>query len=292
MEKKKNHSLPYFDMQFFTSSLNTTLVLLLLGMVLFFVLTANTLSDYVRENFGFTVVLSDGMKATEVKAFQKRLDQSPFAKEAFYISKEDALKEQVEAMGIDPQEFLKDNPFRASFEIKLHSAYANSDSIAHIEAGLLKDKNVLEVLYRQELIDDVNSNIGKISFFLLCVAGVLMCISFVLISNTIRLAIYSKRFLIHTMKLVGASWGFIRKPFLVKNFWIGVTAGCLADALLLAAAHLSLRYEPALSTIITKEVVLIVAGFVPLFGVLITLLCAHISINKYLRVKTETLYYM
>ena len=130
-------------------------------------------------------------------------------------------------MGTDPEEFLGYNPFTASLEIKLHSDYANSDSIAKIEKMIKKNSNIQDVLYRKELIDAVNENIRNISLVLLALAVVLTFISFALINNTIRLAIYSKRFLIHTMKLVGASWSFIRGPFLRKNVWSGVLAGML-----------------------------------------------------------------
>ena len=203
-----------FDMQFITSSISTTLVLLLLGLVVFFVLTAHNLSVYVRENISFSVLISDDMKEADILKLQKKLNQEPFVKQSEYISNKQALKEQTEAMGTDPEEFLGYNPFTASIEIKLHSDYANSDSIAKIEKMIKKNTNIQDVLYRKELIDAVNDNIRNISLVLLALAVVLTFISFALINNTIRLAIYSKRFLIHTMKLVGASWGFIRGPFL------------------------------------------------------------------------------
>lgn len=220
--KGKNNSVSYFDMQFITSSISTTLVLLLLGLVVFFVLAAHNLSVYVKENISFSVLVSDDMKESDILKLQKRLDKEAFVKQTEYISKKQALREQTEAMGTDPQEFLGYNPFTASIEIKLHSDYANSDSIAKIEKLIKKNTNIQEVLYQKDLIDAVNDNIRNISLMLLGLAVILTFISFALINNTIRLAIYSKRFLIHTMKLVGASWAFIRRPFLRRNFWIGV----------------------------------------------------------------------
>ena len=290
--KSRNNAVSYFDMQFITSSISTTLVLLLLGLVVFFVLAANNLSVYVRENINFSVLISDDMKETDILKLQKRLNNEPFVKETEYISKKQALKEQTEAMGTDPQEFLGYNPFTASIEIKLHSDYANSDSIAKIEKLIKRNTNIQDVLYQKDLIDAVNENIRNISLVLLALAVMLTFISFALINNTIRLAIYSKRFLIHTMKLVGASWGFIRRPFLKRNIWSGVLAAFIANTILMGAAYWLVSYEPELIRVITPEVMLLVSGAVLVFGVVITFLCAYLSINKYLRMKASTLYYV
>ena len=290
--KNRYKSKSLFDMQFITSSISTTLVLLLLGLVVFFVLTAHNMSVYVRENISFSVLISDDMKEADILKLQKKLNQEPFVKQSEYISKKQALKEQTEAMGTDPEEFLGYNPFTASLEIKLHSDYANSDSIAKIEKMIKKNSNIQDVLYRKELIDDVNENIRNISLVLLALAVVLTFISFALINNTIRLAIYSTRVLIHTMKLVGASWSFIRGPFLRKNVWSGVLAGMLADAILMGTAYWAVTYEQELIQVITPEVMLIVCGSVLVFGIVITWLCAYISMNKYLRMKANTLYYI
>ena len=282
----------FFNMQFITSSISTMLVLLLLGMVVFFVLSANNLSTYVRENISFTVLVSDDMKEPEVLKFQKKLNEKVYVKESVYISKEKALQEQTEAMGTDPAEFLGYNPFTASLEIKLNAAYANSDSIAWIEKEITSNKKVMEVSYPQDLLDSVNRNIRKVSMFLLGLAALLTLISFALINNTIRLAIYSKRFLIHTMKLVGASWGFIRRPFLLRNIWIGAISGVMADAVLMGMAYMLVKYEPQLIEIMTPASLLVVMVSVFIFGLAITSLCAYISINKYLRMKASALYYI
>lgn len=290
--KAKRNSVSYFDMQFITSSISTTLVLLLLGLVVFFVLGAHNLSVYVKENINFSILISDDMKESDILKLQKKLDKEPFVKETEYISKKQALREQTEAMGTDPQEFLGYNPFTASIEIKLHSDYANSDSIAKIEKKIKRNTNIQEVLYQKDLIDAVNDNIRNISLMLLGLAVILTFISFALINNTIRLTIYSKRFLIHTMKLVGASWSFIRRPFLRRNFWIGVLSAVIADAVLWGAAYWLVSYEPELIRVITPEVMLLVSVSVLVFGVLITWLCALLSINKYLKMKASTLYYI
>ena len=290
--KIKHNSVSYFDMQFVTSSISTTLVLLLLGLVVFFVLGAHNLSVYVKENINFSILISDDMKESDILKLQKKLDKEPFVKATEYISKKQALREQTEAMGTDPQEFLGYNPFTASIEVKLHSDYANSDSIAKIEKKIKKNTNIQEVLYQKDLIDAVNDNIRNISLMLLGLAVILTFISFALINNTIRLTIYSKRFLIHTMKLVGASWSFIRRPFLRRNFWIGVLSAVIADAVLWGAAYWLVSYEPELIRVITTDVMLLVSVSVLIFGVLITWLCALLSINKYLKMKAGTLYYI
>ena len=290
MSKKSRVSV--FDMQFVTAGISTTLVLLLLGLVAFFVLAAHNLSVYVRENISFSILVSDDMKERDILQLQKQLSRQPFVRYTEYISKEQAQKEYIETMGIDPQEFVGYNPLTASIEIKLKSDYANADSIARIEQLIKQDSNVREVSYRKELVNAVNDNIRKISLSLLALAVVLTLISFALINNTIRLTIYSQRFLIHTMKLVGASWAFIRRPFLLRNLWIGLLAGAVASGILWAAARWVVAYEPGLVRVVTPRVMLLVSAVVLASGVLITWLCALFSINKYLRMKAGTLYYI
>lgn len=286
------HRVRLFDMQFITACISTTMVLILLGLMLFLVLSAHRLSVYVRENLNFTVLLNNDAPESAILALQKRLDSEAFVKASAYISKEEALKEEVETMGSDPVEFLGYNPFSPSIELKLHAAYANADSVAWIKERILADKLVTDVDYRQGLMDSVNRNISKLSIGLLAVAALLTLISFALINNTVRLTIYSKRFLIHTMKLVGAGWSFIRRPFLRRNFWVGLSSGVLADAVLVAAAYTLVSYEPGLLAVITTDILLWVMLSTLLFGVLITCLCAYISINKYLRLSAGDLYYM
>lgn len=286
------HRVRLFDMQFITACISTTMVLILLGLMLFLVLSAHRLSVYVRENLNFTVLLNNDAPESAILALQKRLDSEAFVKASAYISKEEALKEEVETMGSDPVEFLGYNPFSPSIELKLHAAYANADSVAWIKERILADKLVTDVDYRQGLMDSVNRNISKLSIGLLAVAALLTLISFALINNTVRLTIYSKRFLIHTMKLVGAGWGFIRRPFLRRNFWVGLSSGVLADAVLVAAAYTLVSYEPGLLAVITTDILLWVMLSTLLFGVLITCICAYISINKYLRLSAGDLYYM
>ncbi len=288
----KKHTVRLFDMQFVTSCISTIMVLILLGTMVFFVLSAHSLSAYMRENLNFTILLNNDAPETAIKKFQQQLSKEDFVKESVYISKEQALKEQSEAMGSDPEEFLGYNPFSPSIELRLTSEYANSDSVKWIKEKINRNKIVTDIEYQADLMDSVNDNIRKISIVLLTLAALLTLISFALINNTIRLTIYSKRFLIHTMKLVGASWGFIRRPFLIRNLWIGIFSGVIADAILMGAAYILVSYEPELIAIITTDIMLEVMVVTLLFGIIITYLCAYISINKYLRMKASSLYYI
>ena len=290
MKQKKNHNASFLDLQFITSSISTTLVLLLLGLVVFFVLAAGNLSVYVREHINFSIILNNDMQERDILRMQKALNARPFIRSTQYISKEQALREYIDETGTDPQEFVDYNPLSASIEIKLRSDYANTDSLEYIKERIGRNAIVKDIVYQQELIDAVNRNIGRISLWLLGLAALLLLISFALINNTIKLTIYSKRFLIHTMKLVGASWGFIRRPFLWRNFWIGFLAAVMADGLLWGAAAWVVTCEPGLVQVVTPEVLLLVSGVLLVLGVLITTVCALLSINKYLRMKASTLY--
>ena len=290
-ENKKVSSVSFFNSRL-TSIISISLVLFLLGLVFLIGLLGNKLSVYVKENISFSIVLKDNQKEADIKKMQKTLDALPYIKSTEYISKEQAVKELEEELGENPETFLGFNPLQASIEVKLHSEYANVDSLQLIEKKIKKYTSVSDLLYRKDMMQMVNDNVKRVSLILLTLAVMLMAISFVLISNTIRLLIYSKRFLIHTMKLVGASWGFIRRPFLVRNIWIGILAAAMADAALIGMAYALVRYEPELIEIITPMTMLMVMGSVFVFGVVITFMCAYISINKYLRMKASALYYI
>ena len=279
-------------MQWFTTGVSTTLVLILLGIVSFFILFAQRLSDSVKENLTVTVLLDGEASRSDIHEFRTALKGERYVYALDYVSKEQALKEQVKAMGSDPSEFLGANPFTASFELRMNALYANSDSLAWITAKLKKNPLVEDVMYQKELVDTVNDNLRRISYVLLGLAVLLALVSFALINNTVRLSIYSGRFVIRTMKLVGASWGFIRGPFLRKNVWSGILAAIVADSVLMGTAYWAVTYEQELIQVITPEVMLIVCGSVLVFGIVITWLCAYISMNKYLRMKANTLYYI
>ena len=289
MKQKKKGTI---DIQFITACISTSLVLLLLGSVVLVVLTAGRLSDHVKENLELSLLLNDDAKAEDVNRIVRHVGIQRYAKEVHYISKEDILAEQTASMGLDPTEFLGYNPYTASIEVKLKAEYANTDSIVPIKNRLMRYTQIREISYPSELMDNVNENIRKISTLLLALALALSLISFALISNTIKLTIYSQRFLLHTMKLVGASWGFIRRPFLLRNLGIGIASGLLANGVIGGALWLLLHREPQLSHLFTLPTLGVVGGSVMLFGILITLLCAYASINRFLRMKAGDLYYI
>ena len=266
------------------------LVLVLLGMVVFSVLTARNLSAYVKENLTVTVMLGDNTTVNQAHLLCRDLYHRPYSRNIDYISKEQAQKEQCEAMGSDPSEFLGFNPFVATLEIQLKSDYVSRDSMKWIAKELRANPKVIDVAYQDDLMDKVNDNLRKVNLILLALAVLLTCVSFSLINNTVRLSVYSRRFLIHTMKLVGASWGFIRRPFMKHAVWIGMISGFLACAVLVGVGYALYRYEPAILMIVTWKEVLISCGTVFLFGLVITMLCSYFSVSKYLKMTAGELY--
>jgi len=276
--------------QLVTLCISTSMVLVLLGLVVFSVQTSRNLSRWVRENLTVTVVLGDQVAEDDAKQFCQDLGHRPFSKEVSFISREQALKEQTAAMGSDPSEFLGMNPFPATVELQLQSDYANADSLAWISDELRKNTKVADVSYQVDLMDTVNRNLAKLNILLLVLALLLTFISFSLINNTVRLSVYSRRFLIHTMKLVGASWGFIRKPFMQQGLLVGVIAAVIAILVLGGAMYALYSYEPGILRIITWRELVITAVAVLAFGLVITLTCSYISVNRFLRMPAGELY--
>ena len=290
MGKKTKTTGSRHGLQVVTLCISTTMVLVLLGLVVFTVLTARNLSSYVKENLTVTVVLGDDMTQQERGAAYNRLRVRPYVYQITYISKEQAKKENSEELGSDPTDFVGFNPFPATFEIQLTAEYANSDSVLQVKKELLSIPKISEVNYPEDLMDKVNSNLSKISLILLILAELLTIVSFSLISNSVRLSVYSRRFLIHTMKLVGASWSFIRRPFLRRAIGVGVVAALLAIAILGGAVYGLYVLEPTLLTIIGWEELTITAAAVLLFGIVITAFCAYLAVNRFLKMTAGELY--
>ena len=273
-----------------TLCISTSMVLVLLGLVVFSVLTSRNLSQWVKENLTVTVMLNDEVTENEAKLLCRDLYHRPYSRNIDYISREQALKEQSQAMGSDPSEFLGMNPFSATLELQLKSDYANHDSLQWIAAELRKDPKISDVAYQVDLMDSVNRNLAKLNILLLVLAVLLTFISFSLINNTVRLSVYSRRFLIHTMKLVGASWGFIRRPFMRRGLAVGIVAAIIAICVLGACVYGLYYYEPNMANIITWVELAITAGAVLLFGIIITTVSSYISVNKFLRMSAGELY--
>ncbi|MBE6270601.1 cell division protein FtsX [Xylanibacter ruminicola] len=290
MKKRKKDAGNRRGVQLVTLCISTAMVLVLLGLVVFSVQTSRNLSQWVKENLTVTVMLSDDVSVNGAKLLCRDLYHRPYSRNIDYISKEQALKEQSEAMGSDPSEFLGVNPFPATLELQLHSDYANRDSLKWIARELQKNPKITDVAYQVDLMDSVNRNLTKVNLVLLALAVLLTFVSFSLINNTVRLSVYSRRFIIHTMKLVGASWGFIRKPFMKQALLVGVIAALIAIAVLGGCVYALYYYEPNIISIITWRELTITGVAVLLFGIIITAACSYISVNKFLRMSAGELY--
>lgn len=291
MEKRQKTTRRHQGMQAVTLCISTTMVLTLLGLVVLTVFTTRNLSNYVRENLTVTVMLGDSVTATESVSFAKDLGKKPYAKKVVYISKEQALMEQTEAMGSDPSEFLGVNPFVATIELNVNADYANSDSLRRISKQLKRNKRIVtDVAYQEDLTESVNNNLQKASVILLALAVLLIIVSYSLISNSVRLDIYSRRFSIHTMKLVGASWSFIRRPFLSRAIGIGLVASLLACGVLGGVLYALYRYQPGVEQVIGVYEMSVTAAAVFASGLVIMLFCTFLSVNKFLRMKAGELY--
>lgn len=268
----------------------TTMVLILLGMVLLLTLTANVVGDSVKENLVVTVVLQEDVPTEDALKLQKKLCAKPYVNSIEYVSKEQALKEHVESMGIDPSEFLEANPFPISMEISMQAEYSNNDSLLWIEKELEENPLVDEVTYQKDLIENLNRNLTYASLILLGIAALLIVVSLSLIYLTVQLIVYNHRFIIHTMKLVGAKWSYIRKPFLINSFWIGLISAILADGTLLGLILWAARYDEAIMQYVTQQNMLIVGGSVLAVGLLITVVCTYVSVTQQLYTKSKRLY--
>lgn len=290
MGNKRKRTRSRRSMQAVTLCISTTMVLILLGMVVFSVLLARNLSNHMKENLTVTVMLKDYVTAKQVNSLYRDLRHRPYAHRIDYISKEQAQKEQIKELGSDPSEFLGFNPFSATLEIQLRSDYANRDSLKWIVKEIQKDTRVSDIAYMEDLVDQVNYNLSRISIILFVLAILLTFVSFSLISNTVRLSIYARRFIIHTMKLVGASWGFIRRPFLKNAVGVGLIAAFLANIVLGACFYGLYLTQPGILTIVNWEELVITACAVFLFGILITFLCAWLAVNKFLKMTAGELY--
>lgn len=290
-ENKQTNSISFFNSRL-TSIISIALVLFLLGLIFFIGLLGQKLSVYVRENISFSVVLKENSKDADIKKIQKQLDSRPYIKSTEYISKEQAAKELEEELGENPETFLGFNPLQASIEVKLNSEYANPDSLLLIEKQIKSYTDVSELLYRKDMMQLVNDNLKRTGIILLTLAAVLMIISFVLISNTIRLLIYSKRFLIHTMQLVGATSGFIRRPFIRYNVASGIVAAVLAVGMLTGVLYYVQRDFPGFIDLLDIRSLLIVFGIVLVLGICLSFVATCFAVNKYLRMDADKLYHV
>ena len=272
------------------SMISITMVLLLLGSVVLFALTANELSKSVRESLTVTVVLQDDIAVTEAKAFNDSISALPFVKHSQYISSEQALEEQSKSMGLDPSEFLGGNPFSISLELAMKHQYNCSDSLNWIVPGLKSCEAVHDVIYQHELVDTLNRNLNRISAIFLVIALLLILVSMSLINNMVRISIHNHRFDIYTMKLVGADWSFIRKPFMARAALMGFFSALLADVMLLGGVEWIISKDPSAISFLPMQNVAVMAVCVFLFGLVLTLLCTYVSVTRILGMRESDLY--
>jgi cell division transport system permease protein len=273
-----------------TTIISISLVLFMLGLLGLIVLHAQKLSNYVKENIGFSVIIKEDIKETGIIEFQKKLDLEPFVKSTDFITRERAAKELTESLGEDFVDFLGYNPLLASIDIRLKADYANNDSLSMLEKKLLANPVVKEVFYHKSLVELVNQNIRRISLVLLAFTAVLLLISIALINNTIRLSVYSKRFIIRSMQLVGATQRFIRKPFLFKSLWHGFISAIIAIILLVVVLYFSRQALPELVDMQDVDMFLSLFGIVTLLGLFITGLSTLFAVRKFLRISQDRLY--
>lgn len=288
---KKKAPISFFNSRLI-SVISIALALYMMGLFFIFGLISKELSVYMKENIAFSILLKEDIKEADIRQMERQLNAQPFIKSAKYISKEEAAREMVAELGEDPQMFLGFNPFQASIEVKLKSAYANPDSLQQIEKKLTSYTNVSELLYQKDIMQVVNNNVRRIGLVLFMLIMILVLISFVLISNTIRLLIYSKRFLVYTMRLVGATPAFIRRPFIRYNIVSGLIAGVLAIMMLMGTLYYLEGELAGLEQILRGEGLIIVYGAVLVLGIVLAVLAAWFAVNRYMYMAVGKMYYI
>jgi cell division transport system permease protein len=266
------------------------MVLLMVGLLGLILVHANNLSRYVKENIVLNIFVDDAAHETDVRQLQNQLESNPMVKQAIYVSKELAARNLQKDLGEDFVKFLGYNPLSQSLDVYLNADYANNADISKLKAQLLTNPMVKEVKYQQSLVDQMNQNLTSISLVILAFTGIFVVVSVALINNTIRLAIYSQRFLIKSMQLVGATKGFIRKPFLLYGIWHGLLGGLIAIVILIGTLYLANLEVPDLvilqNNIEFGIVFLVVIGL----GIFISAFSTFLAVNKFLRLKIYDLY--
>ncbi|MCT4590198.1 MAG: permease-like cell division protein FtsX [Carboxylicivirga sp.] len=274
-----------------TTTISISLVLFLLGVIGLVVLNAQRLSNYVKENIGFTIMIKDNAREAEVKRLEKLLSTSPFIKQTEYIDKDRAADELKEELGEDFVEFLGYNPLLSSIDVKLFAQYANPDSLVKVEEVIMEFPQVKEIIYQKNLIHLVHQNVRPIAIYLGLFSLMLLLIAITLINNTIRLSVYSKRFIIRTMQLVGATKGFIRRPILWGSILHGFVGAVIAITLLAGFIYLTSHELAGVVGFNNMDLILILFGIVIILGIFITYISTFFAVNKYLNLRTDDLYF-
>lgn len=275
----------------FTVIISLSLVLFMLGALGLLIINAGKLSKHFKENVGFQVYLRDTATSAQTDALIQELSNSRFTRSVNLITKEQAAEKLKQDLGEDFLTFLGSNPLLNSLEIKLEESHVNTDTLRIVEKHLMQKPFVKEVVYHEDMIDSLERNTKAISFFILIFSAALLIVAIALINNTIRLSIYSQRFLIRTMYLVGATRAFISKPFVFKGFRQGVIAGILAGVLLALFLGIGVRFIPELLQLQDENVLLILFIGVVLVGIIISAFSAFFAVTRYLKLKTSDLYF-
>lgn len=268
-----------------------SLVLFMLGILGLIMLYAQTLSIYVKENIGFSVIMKDNTKEVDIMQMQKFMDASPYVKSTEYINKDEAAERLKKDLGEDFVDFLGYNPLLPSIDVRLKAVYANPDSLAKIEATLLEDSKVHEIYYQKSLVEVINRNVRRMGIVILLFCGLLSIIAVALINNTIRLSVYSKRFIIKSMQLVGATQAFIRKPFVISGIVRGIIGALIANLMLFGVILYVKQAAPELFALQELVITAILFTGVIVSGALISWLSTTFAVRKYLRLKGDDLYY-
>jgi cell division transport system permease protein len=276
---------------YLTLVISVSLVLFLLGVLGLILINAKELSDYFRESLSFSVMLNDDAKEADIRMLQKDLDGKLYVKSTEYVSKDEAAVKMKEDLGEDFINFLGDNPLPPSIDVYLYANYTSPDSVARIEKYVLEYPFVKEVYYQESLLFLINENVRKISFFLLVISSFLFLIALTIINNTIRLSVYSKRFIIRTMQLVGATRSFIRRPFLVQSAFHGLMAALIAMGLLMGLLYLIEKEFFMMFTFESTNLLIILGVSLIVTGVLINIISTFFSVNRYLSISEDKLYY-
>lgn len=277
---------------YITSVVSISLVLFALGLFGIIILNAQRLSELIRENIGFEIIIKEGVKEAAIVQLQKTLDANPNVKSTQYISREEATQRLIGDLGEDFIQWLGEgeNPLLPTIEVRFKADWANPDSLEVIEKHLLKNKDIKEVYYQKSLVHLVNDNIRRISAILLVFSGLLLLIAIALINNTIRLSVYSKRFIIRSMQLVGATESFIRKPFIITGLVQGFLGSLLALTLLGGIIYISIENIPELVLLHDLRATLLMFGIVSFTGMMLTAISTYFALNKYLRIRTDKLF--
>jgi cell division transport system permease protein len=290
MQSKDNTIRRRITASYFTSIVSITLVLFLLGLAGILILNAQKLSAYVKENIGISVFLKDAIREVDIFSLQKILDTKKYVKETRYITREEAAEEMKNELGEDFVKFLGYNPLPSSIDVKLNAAYANPDSFKVLEKEFRAYPQVADVAYQKDLIYAVSLNIKKISLVIIILTALLLVIASTLINNTIRLSVYSKRFIIRTMQLVGAHNYLIRRPFIIKGITQGIVSSLLAILFLLTVLYIAEQQMEGLFSFRDFQILGIIFATIIFFGFIIAWLSTLMSVNKYLKIKTDNLY--